>query len=82
MGKRQCGVWVQPLGFQGLHLPFFVQVFTRQELPNLHPRFKSAGRGFQETFDNINPILGGHRKGVLLGSGIFGLVSVGVKALH
>lgn len=77
LGKRQRGVWVQPLGFHGLHLPFVVQVFTEQELSHLHPRFKSAGRSFQETLDNINPILGGHRKGVVLGSGIFGLYSCG-----
>lgn len=84
LGKRQHGVWVQPLGFQGLCLPFFLLVFTEQEcvLSHLHPRLKSAGRGFQETLDNIHPVLGGHRRGVPLGSGIFGLASVGAKALH
>lgn len=82
LGKRQHGFWVQPSGFQRLHLSFFMQVFTKQELPHLHPRFKSAGRSFQETLDNINPIMEGHRRGILLGSGISGLVSGGVKALH
>lgn len=31
LDKRQRSVWVQALGFQGLCLRFFVQVFTEQE---------------------------------------------------
>lgn len=47
-----------------------------------HPTFNSAGRSFQGTLDNILPVLAGHRRGVSLGSGIFGLASVEAKALR
>lgn len=71
LGKTQRGVWVQPLGFQGLCLPFFVQVFTEQDYISSDSQIQCAVRSFRETLDNIHPVWGGHTRDVPLGSEIF-----------
>lgn len=79
MGKTQRGVRVQPLGFQGLCLPFFVQVFMEQEYISSDSRIQCAGRSFRETLDSIHPVLGGHTRDVPLGSDIFQAGVCGTK---
>lgn len=67
MGRRQGGVWVQALGFQGLRLPFFVQVFTAQERVSSASQIQVCGEKFLGSFGQYSSYFGRAREGCAAG---------------
>lgn len=72
MGRRQCGVRVQALGFQGLRLPFFEHVFTAQECISSASQVQVCREKFLGDFGQYSSRFGRAQEGRTAGKGDFG----------